>query len=214
MGELRASGIADVPADAIRTGLARTRWPGRLEIIDRRGCTILLDGAHNPDGARALADAVDELRPSLPPGRAVLLAGVMADKEVSQIMRAFAASGALRTSRFVASGVPDSPRALAAADLARAWWEASGVAADAVCDDADAALERALEAAATEGGPLVVAGSLYLVGHLRGRLLPERLLPGRLRRGVIDDADTDTNTDTDTANVGSADPVVRGLADG
>jgi dihydrofolate synthase / folylpolyglutamate synthase len=169
---LGAAGVADVDDGAIRAGLAGTRWPGRLELLCHGSRTILLDGAHNPDGARALAATVDELRASLPPGRAVLLAGTMADKEVRQMMEAFAASGVLGAARFIASGVPDSPRALAAADLARVWAEASGVPADAALDDADAALDHALRAAAIEDGALIIAGSLYLVGHLRARLLP------------------------------------------
>jgi dihydrofolate synthase / folylpolyglutamate synthase len=170
--ELAAAGVADVDDEAIRAGLAATRWPGRLEVLRHGRLTILLDGAHNPDGVRALAATIDELRSSLPPGRAVLLAGAMADKEVRQMMEAFAASGVLGAARFIAAGVPESPRALAAADLARAWAEASGVPADAAFDDADAALDHALQVAANEDGALIIAGSLYLVGHLRARLLP------------------------------------------
>ncbi len=67
--------------------------------------------------------------------------------------------------------MPDSPRALPAAELARAWTTLTGRPADGASDDADMALDLALEAASTEGGVLVVAGSLYLVGHVRGRLL-------------------------------------------
>jgi dihydrofolate synthase/folylpolyglutamate synthase len=175
IGALGAAGVADVQDEAIRAGLASTRWPGRLEVLEQRGRTILLDGAHNPDGARALALTVDELGPGLPPGRAVLLAGVMADKEVLQMMQAFAESRVLGAARFVASGVPDAPRAMSAASLVRAWYEASGGTADAAFDDADAALAHALEAATVEGGPLVVAGSLYLVGYVRACLLPDTI---------------------------------------
>lgn len=184
---LAAAGVARVGDEAIRAGLAGTRWPGRLEIIDHHGQTVLLDGAHNPDGARALAAAVDELRSSLPPGRAVLLVGVMADKEVGSMMAALAGSGLLQASRFVASGVPGSPRALPAADVARAWSGASSVPADGTFDDADVALAHALAVAAVEGGPVIIAGSLYLVGHLRTRLLP----------GSVGDVATATGADPD-----------------
>jgi dihydrofolate synthase / folylpolyglutamate synthase len=169
---LGAAGVADVGDEAVRAGLAATRWPGRLEVLRHGSRTVLLDGAHNPDGARALAAAVDQLRSSLPPGRAVLLAGAMADKEVPQMMAALAASGVLGSARFIASGVPDSPRGLAADDVSAAWAKASGGLAEAALDDADAALDRALQAAEIEDGILVITGSLYLIGHLRARMLP------------------------------------------
>ena len=60
---------------AVVAGLARARWPGRLELLERDGLTILLDGAHNPDGAAALAAAIDELAPHLPGGPADAAAG-------------------------------------------------------------------------------------------------------------------------------------------
>jgi folylpolyglutamate synthase/dihydropteroate synthase len=63
--------------------------------------------------------------------------------------------------------VPDSPRSLAAAELAAAW----GSGARPV-DDPTTALQSALSGARADGGPLVVCGSLYLVGHVRKLLLP------------------------------------------
>jgi dihydrofolate synthase/folylpolyglutamate synthase len=175
---LEAAGVAAVPDAAVSTGLARTGWPGRLELLEHEGRTILLDGAHNPDGAAVLATTVDELAPSLPAGRATLLVGMMADKEVMEVLATLAGSRVLGESRFMATGVPDTPRALPAADLAQRWADAAGVAADFAHDDADAALDRALEVAGREGGPLVVAGSLYLVGHLRSRLVPDVISDG------------------------------------
>ena len=58
---------------ARRRGYATARWPGRLELVDvarRRPREVLLDGAHNPDGAAALAQALEDLRPYLAGGRA------------------------------------------------------------------------------------------------------------------------------------------------
>ena len=172
MDALAATGVADAPEDAVRRGLASTRWPGRLEIIEHDAVTILIDGAHNPDGMAALAAAFDELAPTLPGGRATVLAGAMRDKEVQGMLRELAGSSRLRSGRFVATTVPDTERALPAADLARLWGAIGGVRATVVAD-ADAALHAALGAAIEEGGPLVVAGSLYLIGHVRSRLLPD-----------------------------------------
>ncbi len=170
---LQEADVADVPDDAIRRGLAGTRWPGRLELLQHAGQVILLDGAHNPDGARSLALAVDDLGPSMPAGHATLLVGIMADKDVPGVLRALRRSKRLQSARFVASGVPEAPRALPAADLARLWAEEGGTPADAAFDDADAALAHALDVAASDGGPLIIAGSLYLLGHLRSRLVTD-----------------------------------------
>ncbi|HKZ92037.1 MAG TPA: Mur ligase family protein [Candidatus Limnocylindrales bacterium] len=167
------AGVAEVPDAAIVRGLATTRWPGRLELVAYAGRTVLLDGAHNPDGAAALAEAVDELAPLLPRGRAVLLLAMMSDKAVTDVLLALAGSGVLRQARCVTTRVPDSERSLSVHDLAAAWAVALGRPVDAAIDDADAALEHALELAAASGGTLVVTGSLYLVGHARGRLLPD-----------------------------------------
>jgi folylpolyglutamate synthase/dihydropteroate synthase len=62
-----------------------------------------------------------------------------------------------------------------ATELASAWIQVSGPGDVSDLDDADAALAHALQLAASENGLLVVAGSLYLVGHVRSRLRPEEV---------------------------------------
>ena len=62
---LEAAGIATVPDEARRRGYADAVWPGRLELLRVRDHDVLLDGAHNPAGAAALAVALDDLRPFL-----------------------------------------------------------------------------------------------------------------------------------------------------
>jgi dihydrofolate synthase/folylpolyglutamate synthase len=176
IGALRAlevSGVLSIPDRAVGEGLATVRWPGRLELRRLDGLWVIFDGAHNPDGATVLAATVDELASSLPAGRATLLTGVMADKDVAGMLRAWAGSKVLGGANIVATGVPESERALPAADLASAWSRLVGRPVDGVADDANDALEAAVGLARRDGGPLVVAGSLYLVGHARALLLPE-----------------------------------------
>jgi dihydrofolate synthase/folylpolyglutamate synthase len=168
---LEAAGVAVVGDEAAIRGLAEVRWPGRLERVEWSGLTVLLDGAHNPDGATALADALDELAPLLPRGRATLVLGMMADKAVADIVSALAGCSLLRDAQCVTAAVPDTDRSLAADELAAAWAEGTGCAAAAALPDADDALDLALRLAASAAGPLVVTGSLYLVGHVRTRLL-------------------------------------------
>ncbi len=174
---LASAGIAAVPDDARRRGYAEARWPGRLELLTVDGRDVLLDGAHNPAGAAALAAALDELRPSLGAGRLTLLTASMADKDVAGVVAALGRSSALADARIVATSVA-LPRALDAAALARLWAtdgdrtirRARSVGAE---PDVGAALDRILSG---PSGPLVVAGSLYLVGAVRGRLLDDPLL--------------------------------------
>ena len=189
--ELAEAGIAALNASAIRRGLAAVRWPGRLELLGAAelaagpgaGVEVLLDGAHNADGAAALAAALDELRPSLAPGPPTLLLGVMADKDVPALLAPLATAGALAGVRVVATAVP-GPRALPAEALAQAWrtaeeraatrggpWTAARAASVTAVEPVEAALGQALRWSREASGPLVVAGSLYLVGAVRGRLV-------------------------------------------
>jgi dihydrofolate synthase / folylpolyglutamate synthase len=171
---LATAGIADVPAVARRAGYATARWPGRLELLSVDGVDVLLDGAHNPAGAAALAGAIDDLRPFLGPGPITVVTASMADKDVAGIVAALARAKALAGARVIATQL-DVPRALAADDLARQWATAGGDAGWTVTAEPDpaAALDRAITAA---DGPVVVAGSLYLVGLARARLVDDPLL--------------------------------------
>ncbi|OGO56880.1 MAG: hypothetical protein A2V85_13890 [Chloroflexi bacterium RBG_16_72_14] len=180
---LEASGVARVPDDARRQGYATARWPGRLELLEvtaADGSTreVLLDGAHNPSGAAALAQALDDLRPLLaggmarPPAALTLVWGTMADKDVAGVIAAAAGARVLEGATIVCTSV-DLPRAMPADALAEAWRTAlPGARVEAVPDPA-AALDLALAAAR---GPVVVAGSLYLVGASRARLVDDPTL--------------------------------------
>ena len=178
---LGAAGIATVPGEARRQGYGSATWPGRLDLLRVEGRDVLLDGAHNPAGAAALATALDDLRPFLagggetPPTAVTLVHGSMADKDVPGIVAALDAADALRRSTVIATQVPGE-RALAAEEVA-AHWRATGSqdAVEAVAG-VHAALDRALEVAARAGGPVVVAGSLYLVGEARRRWLDDPVL--------------------------------------
>ena len=180
---LETAGIARVPADARRRGYASATWPGRLELVQAArpgGGTreVLLDGAHNPDGALALAQALADLRPYLaggaasPPRPLVLVWASMADKDVRGVLAAVAASPAVADATIVCTTL-DLPRALPAAALADAWRAAAPGGRVLIERDLAAALDLAL---ATGDGPVVVAGSLYLVGAARARLVDDPAL--------------------------------------
>ena len=143
--------------DVIRRGLADARWPGRLEMLDGAALGIgrvLLDGAHNPAGAAALTRSLRALGLRRP----TIVFGAMRGKRVPDVFRALAP---LRP-RFVFTRV-DDPGAHDPSALARTWRRITGNHAATAPTPRDALLRA-------NGDPIVVAGSLYLVGAVRGIL--------------------------------------------
>lgn len=149
-----AAAAAFGPLDeaAVRRGVAATRWPGRLQRVRRAGRReLILDGAHNEDGARALAAW---LASPEAPATWDLLFGGLADKDLAAL---FSPLG--RRARRVALTAPESPRAESPERLATRLSLEGAPRFRRVAD----ALE-ALDGPAGEP-PLLVAGSLYLVGE-------------------------------------------------
>ena len=139
--------------------MAAVRWPGRLE----RFGGVLLDGAHNDPGMRALGAYLDAW---LPREDVVLLTGMMADKEIDKM------ADRLRTRvRCAVCVAPQNPRALPAEELAEAFAR-RGVRAE-TADGAAKGLRRA-RALAGPSGTVLAAGSLYLIGELRALLRQEK----------------------------------------
>jgi dihydrofolate synthase/folylpolyglutamate synthase len=151
--------------DAVRAGFAAVESPGRLEIV-RRGPTILLDAAHNPAGATALAIAVAE---SFTFERLVGIVGVLADKDVRGILEQLS-----ETLDLVIATNSSSPRAMPARDLADIAIEVFGPERVAVAERLPDAIEAAVELA--EGadlgaGAVLITGSVVTVGEARALLL-------------------------------------------
>lgn len=143
---------------AIRAGAAAASWPGRLEVLPSGGlgARLLLDGAHNPDGARALAATLLEL--GVPPVPVIF--GAAGDKDVGGVVQALRP----HVSHAVLTRATLSPRAAVAADLAPLF---AGLPVTLTDSPGEAlAVLTALKA------PLALAcGSLYLIGELRPLLL-------------------------------------------
>lgn len=146
--------------DAIPRGIASARIPARFEIVGRDPL-VILDGAHNPQAARALADAL-----SLAGDRPVTgVMGVLADKDGGGALSALAP----RFRRLICV-TPKSPRALDAHLLAERA-DALGLRASAA-HSAGEAVELARAVAASEGGVVAVCGSLYLASEVRALFFP------------------------------------------
>jgi len=157
LGAAAPKGIA-VTADAVRAGLHAVNWAGRLEVVDRRP-TILLDGAHNPAAATALADSLTRSDRSHPSRPVVLVLGMMRDKD----HRGFVEPLRDLVDEVVLTQA-DLPRAATAQEL-QASLEGLLPHPHLVPSISDAmALARQL---ATPDGLVCVTGSLMLVGECK-----------------------------------------------
>lgn len=151
--EIGGAGLA-APAEAVAAGLSGVRWRGRLEIVDAGGGRrMLLDAAHNPAGAQALAAYLREVHP----GGVPLVFGAMRDKDVAAMLAALLPC----VTRLVVTR-PSNPRATAVDDLAACARRVGAAAPIEAEADPAAALDRAWASA-----PLIcVAGSIFLIGDV------------------------------------------------
>lgn len=160
---LAGRGLA-VSEEAVRRGLAESSWPGRFELFTGAP-PILLDGVHNPGGARAFARSFGKLFAGTRP---VLVVAVTGEKELRDVLAPL-----LSHASAVVATRPSSSRLAAAdpEDLARCAREL-GVPAG-VNPVVAGALDQAVELAGP-GGMVCVCGSLYLVGEVRQLLMDRR----------------------------------------
>jgi dihydrofolate synthase/folylpolyglutamate synthase len=153
-------GLLDL--DAVRTGFAAATSPGRLEVI-RRSPAVVLDAAHNLDGARALAAALED---SFTFSRVVGLVAVLQGKDAAGLL---ATLEPLLNELVVTQS--SSPRAIPADELGSLAAEIFGADRVEVVPALLDAYDRALELAETEtpvgGGAVLVTGSVVTVGEVR-----------------------------------------------
>ncbi|MBQ3140338.1 MAG: bifunctional folylpolyglutamate synthase/dihydrofolate synthase [Clostridia bacterium] len=149
---LRRRGFA-ISDDALREGLRRTVWPARLQVLSKEPL-MLLDGAHNLHGVRALTAA---LRKLLPDQKFVFMCGILGDKDYRDMLAELSPLAAA----IVVAQVPN-PRAKNAADLAQT---AKEYCADVrVGGEVPDAVAMAKQVRAEYGLPLCCCGSLYMAG--------------------------------------------------
>ncbi len=143
-----------VPMGAVREGLVSVELPGRLQVLPGRPVTVL-DVAHNPQAAAALADSLGSM--GFHP-RTWAVFGIMADKDIGSVIAALLP----RVDRWYVASLPP-PRGATALDL-RQRLETAGVAPAAIrdFDDPDSAYRAAREAV-TEADRIIVFGSFLTV---------------------------------------------------
>ncbi len=161
-----------VSKDAIEAGLSAAEWPARLELLELpNGQRVLLDAAHNVEGARALAAYLERWHPERPP----LVAGVMRDKDVDGIFEAL-----LPVTSSVIATAPDTPRAMPAQELAARIDACRAALTDPPRTrqsvDAEEDPLAAVDEALTRGNTVCVAGSIFLAGAVRDALKRRAIL--------------------------------------
>jgi dihydrofolate synthase/folylpolyglutamate synthase len=154
--------LGDATGEAVRSGLASTVWPGRLQVIARRP-RVILDGGHNP---AAMTKSGASLRRLIGAERLVAVFAMLSERDPVQLM------AALRTLDPYATVFTEPATAAGHAIPAERLAATFGPGGEAVVP-ANAALERAAELAGPDGNVLV-CGSLYLVGEILAHVKADR----------------------------------------
>jgi len=151
--QIRA-GANPLQKDKIIKGIESTKWEGRLEVFSRRPL-ILMDGAHNIEGAQALRRYVSEFVGSL----SVLIFAVMREKKIKEISKCLfplAHRVILTMFRFHKSA---TPREILS--------EVSGTRENIICEPSpEKALQKAVDSV-NKDGSILITGSLYIVGDMK-----------------------------------------------
>jgi dihydrofolate synthase/folylpolyglutamate synthase len=157
--EALAPDAVEIGEATVRQGLAGVRWPARIEVLRRRPL-VVVDGAHDRDSARRLAQTVRE---ELGRSNALLLVGCSGDKDVGALAAELAS-----LARQVVVTRSRHPRAMEPRQVARAFaeWEVPVVEEEPVSAALDAALAQA-----EPGDTVLVAGSLFVAAEAREHLL-------------------------------------------
>jgi dihydrofolate synthase / folylpolyglutamate synthase len=139
----------------IQEGLLQVHWPARLEILQENPL-VVLDGAHNPQGAECLRDA---LKQSFPKRRLHLVLGIMADKDLRGILSRLlprAETAVFTQPKYARRADPETLRQLAESYLQRHY----------VIPDPKTAIQKAISLAAPED-VICITGSLYFAGEVK-----------------------------------------------
>jgi len=152
---LEERGLIELRESKVRSGLASTSWPGRAEVISRNP-TIIIDGAHNPQGAESLKHM---LKTSFSYDKLYFVIGIMGDKDVRGILRRLLPQA--EAVIFTRPGYSRAADPEALKKIARSYISRCYVIPD---------VSQAIEYAKSEAGPndlICITGSLYFIGEVK-----------------------------------------------
>ena len=142
----------------IKTAIQNVKWQGRFEIFHYGDKTIIIDGAHNGAGAKALRKSLDK---KFSTDRRIFLFGVLADKDIDEMIKIL-----FREDDFVIVTKPDSPRAADPKKIIELL-QARSIESIAI-EDNEKAFEKFIN---SDEKILIAAGSLYMIGKIREKII-------------------------------------------
>lgn len=152
---INANGVLKISEEAVKSGLKKATWAGRLEVMHREPL-VLIDGAHNLHGATGLSMAVKRL---LPERKVWAIVGILGDKDIEGML-----SVMMPLCHEVICTEPDNPRKMSAANLAEQ------VSKHGHNPRVEPSIEKAFKLAYSLAEPsdaIVCFGSLYMIGSMR-----------------------------------------------
>ena len=155
---IKAAQVLGLDDDKIYSALSRVEWAGRFEIVKNSAGVFVIDGAHNPHGAKALRDSLDK---TFPHGKRVWLFGALKDKNFGAMIKIL-----FRADDFVIVTPPDSERAASTKMLCDCLRE-NNIPCAAVENNFEAVERLKI----SDGDIKIIAGSLYLIGAVRKFLI-------------------------------------------
>ena len=161
--------ICKASEEAIEEGISLSRWKCRCEILSFSPL-VIIDGGHNPQGAESLASVFGDVLGGTLKGRTIrVVAGMMADKDVKGVYEAYR-DGGLNIAEAVTVR-PDNPRSMEPIELSRIINLVYNNKVQTLeAESPEEGVRIALERSKADGMPLLVTGSLYLAGQVRGYL--------------------------------------------
>lgn len=154
---LKTAKVLGIDDEKILAGFERVKWAGRFEIFDTKFGKIIIDGAHNPNGATALRQSLDKYFPT---GKRTFIFGALADKNFDEMIKIL-----FRADDFVIVTPPNSKRA-AKVEILCEKLTSYGIKNIGVENLLDA-LKKFLHSDSLK----IAAGSLYLIGDVRTQIL-------------------------------------------
>jgi len=151
---IKAAQILGVDDDKIFSALSRVEWAGRFEVIKNSSGVFVIDGAHNPHGAKALRDSLDKI---FPHGKRAWVFGALRDKNFVEMIKIL-----FRADDFVIVTPPDSERAASTNELCKVL--SQNKIPCAAVENNFAAIEQLKN---SSSDVKIIAGSLYLIGKVR-----------------------------------------------
>ena len=141
--------------EAVYSGFASTKWPGRFEVLSQSPM-VIYDGGHNPQGVSAFVESLEKI---LPNTKVALVCGLLQDKDYNHMISAYTS-----VADAVFTLTVDSPRALPANELAKLLSE-KGIFASPF-ENAEEAVRVAFSYAKKHSLPVVINGSLYMYSQI------------------------------------------------